>query len=90
MIFDSKPHRSKCFIFSLLSVLLGGLSFDLSSVREFLSFTKFTSLRVYVIIVYRSRALRATVHESMSPRVYLSMIHGYTSQSSYLGVHSHL
>ena len=64
-----------------------GAGFDLSSVREFLSFTKFTSLRVYRITVYRSRAFRATVHESTSPRVYLSMIHEYTSQSSCLGVH---
>ena len=86
MIFDSQPHSSKCFIISVLSVLLEGLIFDLSSVRGFMSFTKFTSLRVYRITVYRSRAFRATVHESTSPRVYLSMNHEYTSKSSYLGV----
>ena len=86
MIFDSQPHSSRCFIISVLSVLLEGLIFDLSSVRGFMSFTKLTSLRVYRVIVYGSRAFRATVYESTSSRVYLSMSHEYTSQSSYLGV----
>ena len=62
MIFDWQPHSSKCFIVSVLSVLLGWLIYDLSIVREFTNFMKFTSLRVYRIIVYRSRAFRAQVH----------------------------
>ena len=62
IIFDWQPHSSKCFIISVLSVLLGWLIYDLSIVREFMNFMKFTSLRVYRIIVYRSRAFRAKVH----------------------------